>query len=178
MALGRPLASVGLGRLGGSSDLHLGRILPTPTPKPTPKPHPKSTPTPKLTRNLGFYEDAEDGVEFVQTEPCKSAKNYLKGTHVHIQTRAHTWTRGVWRSGVRAANCLCPHPRSHPPSPSVALRRPHSSSPSRFAFTFSFSLNPTKGWFTIDFLSGIPYDLLTTGVLSQIKPLKMMKGFR
>jgi len=65
-----------------------------------------------LNFRTGFYEDDADGVEFVQTEPCKSAKNYL------------------------------------------------------------------KGWFTIDFLSGIPYDLLTTGVLSQVKALKMMKGFR
>ena len=36
----------------------------------------------------------------------------------------------------------------------------------------------TQGWFTIDFLSGIPYDLLTVGVLSQVKGLKMLKGFR
>ena len=35
-----------------------------------------------------------------------------------------------------------------------------------------------KGWFCIDFLSGIPYDLLTFGVLSRVKGLKMLKGFR
>ena len=35
-----------------------------------------------------------------------------------------------------------------------------------------------KGWFFIDFLSGIPYDLLTFGVLSRVKGLKMLKGFR
>merc|ERR1719399_1266993 len=65
-----------------------------------------------LNFRTGYYETDEDGVEFIQTEPCKSANNYL------------------------------------------------------------------RGWFTIDFFSGIPYDLLTVGVLSQVKGLKMLKGFR
>ena len=38
--------------------------------------------------------------------------------------------------------------------------------------------NYPPGWFTIDFFSGIPYDLLTVGVLSKVKGLKMLKGFR
>ena len=49
-----------------------------------------------FTPYLGFYETDADGVEFVQTEPCKSAKNYLKGTLTHTHkycTNTRTNTR-------------------------------------------------------------------------------------
>ena len=55
---------VGLGRVG-LNVLTLFLIIPIPIPTHVP---------------LGFYETDADGVEYVQTEPCKSAKNYLKGT--------------------------------------------------------------------------------------------------